>query len=84
MRSSCQGWNLGGRFPKFKLSQPPARVVGYFETSSRNWGSTQMASPTLPVTDAISSSAIPSWLRPTITNSRPVHFSNVDFVGKSR
>src|SRR5271154_3851013 len=58
-------------------------IVPQLEISSRNCGSIQIVSPTLPFTDEMSSSAMPTSLKPAITNSRPTHLMNVDFEGKS-
>src|SRR5207245_10506475 len=57
------------------------RVMPQFEISSRKSGSIQIVSPTLPFTDEISSSAMPTSLKPAITNSRPTR-SEERRVGK--
>jgi hypothetical protein len=44
-------------------------VVRYFESISKNFGSTQIISPMLPVTDSIGNSANPISLKSTTSNS---------------
>jgi len=57
-------------------------LVPQFDMSSRNLGSIQIVSPTLPLTDEMSSSAMPTSLNPAITNSRPMHLVNVEVCEK--